>query len=105
MVEFSTVGGYHAALASGDRFARMKAEATRVSHSSRMMPSIPAAKGTSRVFDYPKFVLAGYLEDSLHVGTQTEQMNGNYSDTPRCNERLDLICVQVVGIEIDITED
>src|SRR2546423_13249809 len=105
MVEFSTVCGYHAPFARGDRFARMKAEATRISHRSRMTPAIPAAKGTRRVFNDPKLVLGGNVQDRLHVRAQTEQMNGNDSDTARRDKRFNLIYVYVIGTEIDVTED
>jgi hypothetical protein len=94
----------HAALASGDGFARVKAETAGVPYGANMLTVVPASEPAGGVFNDPKAVLAGDLINRVHISGEPEKMYGENRLGSRRNLGLQLVHINVEGIQVDVTE-
>src|SRR4051794_34674526 len=85
----------HPALTGRDGLSGMEAEAASIAESAAMPIAIPRAEAAGGILDHPQAVAPRDIDDRVHVGAETEQVN---RDDPHCSSRdlrLDLAWVDI----------
>ena len=87
----------HSALARGQHFAGMKAEARhRRVRQPNAAASVFGADRACRVFNHPQAMLARDIQNSIEIRRMSIKMNRQNADRARRNRRLEKINIETV---------